>query len=328
MSRGTVLTIEKERRPRWSVMIPTYDCDGYLEVTLASVLAQDPGPEAMQIEVVDDHSTADDPEDVVARVGRGRVDFYRQPENVGVVGNLNTCLRRSRGELVHVLHGDDFVLEGFYRTIDEHLRERSEAGAAYCRHLYVDEDGGVIDVAPLDPASSGILLEGARFLATEQRIMTPCIVVRRSVYERLGGFDTRLACAEDWEMWVRVASRFPVYYEARPLGCYRVHGNSNTGRNLRSGRSLDYTRLAIELFAEHFEPADRRAVKRAAFSRYAASGLETARCLLSEGDTAAAHAQLRVVWKLDRSPRTAAGIARVVAGSLAGRVSDGSEATR
>jgi hypothetical protein len=309
-------------------MIPTYNCARYLEATLRSVLEQDPGPEAMQIEVVDDHSTADDPEDVVTRLGGGRVNFHRQPANVGVVGTLNACLQRARGELVHLLHGDDLVLEGFYQTLDDRLREHPDAGAAYCRHLYVDERGRRLDVAPLEPASSGILAEGARFLAAEQRIMTPCIVVRRSVYEQLGGFDDRLACAEDWEMWVRVAACFPVYYEERPLACYRLHDDSNTGRNLRDGLSLDYARLAIELFAGYFEPAERRAVKRTAFSRYATSGLETAQRLQSQGDAAAARAQLRVVWRLERSPRTAAGIARVVAGSLARRVRSGSQGAR
>jgi glycosyltransferase involved in cell wall biosynthesis len=328
MSRSTVVPMADAARPRWSVMIPTYNCARYLEAALRSVVAQDPGPAAMQIEVVDDHSTADDPEEVVARLGGGRVAFHRQPENVGVVGNLNTCLQRSRGELVHLLHGDDLVLEGFYGTLDERLLEHPDAGAAYCRHLYVDEHGRRLDVAPLEPASSGILMEGARFLAAEQRIVTPSIVVRRSVYERLGGFDDRLACAEDWEMWVRVAARFPVYYEERPLACYRLHGNSNTARNLLDGRSLDYTRLAIELFASYFEPAQRRAVKRTAFSRYATSGLETARSLQSQGDAAAARAQLRVVWRLEKSPRTAAGIARVVAGSLARRVGNGSQMVR
>jgi glycosyltransferase involved in cell wall biosynthesis len=328
MSRSRVAPVADGARPRWSVMIPTYNCAGYLEAALRSVLAQDPGLEAMQIEVVDDHSTADDPEEVVARLGGGRVDFHRQPKNVGVVGNLNTCLQQSRGELVHLLHGDDYVLEGFYRTVDKDLREHPEAGAAYCRHLYVDERGRRLDAAPLEPASSRILTEGARFLAAEQRIMTPCIVVRRSVYEELGGFDDRLACAEDWEMWVRVATRFPVYYEERQLACYRLHGSSNTGRNLRDGRNLDYTRLAIELFASYFEPAERRALKRAAFSRYATSGLETARSLQSQGDAAAARAQLRVVWRLEKSPRTAAGIARVVAGSLARRVGNGSQAVQ
>jgi glycosyltransferase involved in cell wall biosynthesis len=328
VTRALVPPLAEGARPRWSVMIPTYNCDRYLEATLRSVLAQDPGPEAMQIEVVDDHSTADDPEDVVTQLGGGRVDFHRQPKNVGVVRNLNACLQRSRGELVHLLHGDDLVLEGFYRTLDARLREYPDAGAAYCRYLYVDERGRRLDVAPLEPRSSGILAEGARFLAAEQRIMTPCIVVRRSVYEQLGGFDDRLACAEDWEMWVRVAARFPVYYEERPLACYRLHDDSNTGRNLRDGLSLDHTRLAIELFAGYFEPGERRAVKRTAFSRYAASGLETAQRLQSQGDAAAARAQLRVVWRLEKSPRTAAGIARVVAGSLARRAGSGSQGAR
>ena len=328
MSRSTVAPLADAARPRWSVMIPTYNCGRYLEAALRSVLAQDWGPEAMQIEVVDDHSTADDPEEMVARLGGGRIAFHRQPENVGVVGNLNTCLQRSRGELVHLLHGDDYVLEGFYRTLDNDLREHPEAGAAYCRHLYVDERSRRLDAAALEPASSGMLVEGARFLAAEQRIMTPCIVVRRSVYEELGGFDDRLACAEDWEMWVRLAARFPVYYEERPLACYRLHDDSNTGRNLRSGLNLEYTRRAIEIFAAYFEPTERRAVKRTAFSCYATSGLETARGLQSKGDAAAARAQLRVVWRLEKSPRTAAGIARVVAGSLARRVGNGSQAVR
>ncbi|HZG65515.1 MAG TPA: glycosyltransferase, partial [Herpetosiphonaceae bacterium] len=59
-------------RPLWSVMIPTYNCARYLRGTLESVLAQDPGPDHMQIEVVDDGSQ-DDPAAVVAEVGRGRV---------------------------------------------------------------------------------------------------------------------------------------------------------------------------------------------------------------------------------------------------------------
>lgn len=319
MSRTPISPLPDGARPLWSVMIPTFDCARYLEATLRSLLAQAPGPEAMQIEVVDDQSTTDDPAEVVTRLGGGRVDFYRQSENVGVVANLNTCLQRSRGEVVHLLHGDDVVLDGFYRTLGDRLREHPEAGAAYCRHVYVDARGRRLEVAPLEPAASGILAEGARFLAAEQRIMTPCIVVRRSVYEQLGGFDDRLACAEDWEMWVRIAARFPVYYEERPLACYRLHDDSNTGRNLRSGLSLDHTRLAIDLFADYFEPAERRAVKRAAFSRYAESAVETAWNFQSQGDNAAARAQLRVAWRLERSPRTAARIARVFARSVARR---------
>ncbi|CAN5247991.1 hypothetical protein BH24GEM2_BH24GEM2_01670 [soil metagenome] len=81
-------------------MIPTYNCAAYLRVTLQSVLIQDPGPGRMQIEVVDDHSTRDDPEPVVRDVGQGRVGFFRQPYNAGHVASFNTCLQRSRGHLI------------------------------------------------------------------------------------------------------------------------------------------------------------------------------------------------------------------------------------
>ena len=58
----------KSDRPLWSVVIPTYNCAHYLKETLQSVLAQDPGEAIMEIIVVDDHSTKDDPEAVVKAI--------------------------------------------------------------------------------------------------------------------------------------------------------------------------------------------------------------------------------------------------------------------
>ena len=122
-----------EARPLWSVMIPTYNCANYLRKTLTSVLAQDPGAELMHIEVVDDHSADDNPAAVVAELGEHRVGFYQQPVNVGVPGNFDTCLQRSRGHMVHILHGDDFVLKGFYNKMQQAFTQQPGLGAAFCR---------------------------------------------------------------------------------------------------------------------------------------------------------------------------------------------------
>jgi hypothetical protein len=56
--RLRVLPITEGSMPRllWSVMIPTFHCARFLRQTLESVLSQDPGPDVMQIEVVDDCS--------------------------------------------------------------------------------------------------------------------------------------------------------------------------------------------------------------------------------------------------------------------------------
>ena len=150
--------------------------------------------------------------------------------------------------------------------------------------------------------------------------MTPCIVVRRSVYEELGGFDDRLACAEDWEMWVRLAARFPVYYEERPLACYRLHGNSNTegtcatGRvsNTRGGRSSSSPRTSSRpKGAPSNEPPSRATPRRARDrARPAVAGRRrrgARRCESSGGS---------------RSHRGPPRIARVVAGSLAAEATD------
>src|SRR5438128_483601 len=113
-SRVLPVTEGSMPRPLWSVMIPTFHCARFLRQTLESVLSQDPGPDVMQIEVIDDCSTQDDPESVVRAVAGERVHFFRQPKNVGHTRNFETCLQRARGYLVHLLHGDDAVLPGFY----------------------------------------------------------------------------------------------------------------------------------------------------------------------------------------------------------------------
>src|SRR5437660_1175967 len=79
-------------RPLWSVMIPTFNRTTYLRRTLESVLAQDPGSEQMQIEVVDDCSTVDDPGPVVRAIAGGRVGVSRNSQNLGLMRNLNRCI--------------------------------------------------------------------------------------------------------------------------------------------------------------------------------------------------------------------------------------------
>ena len=81
-------------------MIPTYNCARYLGETLRSVLAQDPGPDAMDIVVVDDASS-DDPASVVEDLGRGRIQFYRQARNLGLPNRSLAGLPRQTHPMGH-----------------------------------------------------------------------------------------------------------------------------------------------------------------------------------------------------------------------------------
>jgi glycosyltransferase involved in cell wall biosynthesis len=287
-------------RPLWSVMIPTYNCAAYVRETLSSVLEQDPGPAEMQIEVVDDGSS-DNPESVVDELGSGRVEFHRQPRNTGHVHNLNTCIVRSRGRLVHLLHGDDTVRDGFYRTMAPHLVDRPDVGAAFCRYISMDADGSWETIGPLETGGRGILDDWLSRIALGQRLQTPCMVVRRSVYEQLGGFDARLTHSEDWEMWTRIAASFPVSYEPEPLALYRVHTGSSSGKSRKLAENVVDLRRAIEINRESLgERAD--AISDRALEITATTAIRRAGRMLRAGDADAARAQVREALRTRRSP--------------------------
>jgi len=288
-----------EPRPRWSVMIPTYECAGFLPAALEGVLAQDPGREHMQIEVVDDCS-GDDPQSVVRRYD-GRAAFHRQERNLGHWGNLNTCLIRSRGELVHVLHGDDAVRPGFYARMEAAFADEG-VGAAFCRFITIDDVGNWTAIAPLEGDADGVIEDWLERIAIGQRVQTPSMVVRRSVYEALGGFDDRAGDAEDWEMWTRIAAHTRVFHIVEPLALYRIRASSLSRGTLRSGEHLKNLRRVVALNRDVLPEEQRKAIVKEARETIALTAIKRGRRFLGSGDAAAARAQVRGALRTSRSP--------------------------
>jgi GT2 family glycosyltransferase len=300
--RESVLPLSNEIiRPLWSVMIPTYNCASYLRETLKSVLAQDPGADMMQIEVVDDCSTQDDPKSVVEELGGDRVSFYQQPQNVGHIKNFQTCLERAKGQLVHLLHGDDCVRPGFYQKMQSLFESNPEIGAAFCRHIHMDEKGHWHYISPLERLESGILDNWLEQIAVRQRIQTPSMVVRRDVYEKLGGFDRRLSWTEDWEMWIRIAAHYPVGYEVEPLALYRQHSSSSTSKKVQIGEDIQDLRRAINIVKDYLPDTRRAVLTKQALKNYAFYALQTARLFTLNGDRNSALNQLKEAMQCNTS---------------------------
>lgn len=292
-------------RPLWSVMIPSYNCAKYLRQTLTSVLAQDPGVDIMQIMVIDDCSTKDDPKAVVEELGQGRIEFCQQSQNVGYIRNFESCLVRSRGQLVHLLHGDDFVKDGFYQKMQFAFEKNPEIGAAFCRHIAVDEQGNQIWISDLEQLESGVLSNSVERLAVRQRIQAPSIVVRREVYEQLGGFDRRFSCCgEDWEMWVRIAAHYPVWYEVEPLAIYRIHSSSLSRMSTRTGADIRDLRMAMDMMQPYLPTPIASKLSNQAREHWALFAIRhLAPKMLALGDLTAAITQLREALKCSRSLR-------------------------
>ena len=256
------------QRTLWSVMIPVYNCSHYLKETLEAVLQQDPGPEKMQIEVVDDCSTDADVAQLVLQIGKGRVDYYCQPVNVGSLRNFETCLNRSRGHFIHLMHGDDRVKQGFYNEMEKLFEMFPDAGAAFCAHDHIDMNGEVRFKKQLETKEPAVLRNWLPVLAEAQRIQYIAMVVKRSVYEHLGGFYG-VVYGEDWEMWARVAKHYPIAYTPKYLAQYREHELSISTDSFVTGKNLRDIRIVIEIIMTYLPPEDRDRIRKKAEKLYA-----------------------------------------------------------
>ncbi|WP_242582312.1 glycosyltransferase family 2 protein [Hymenobacter telluris] len=283
-------------------MIPAYNCSAYLKEAIVSVLAQDMGTAVMQIEVVDDASTDIEVAALVASLGAGRVQYFRQPVNVGSVRNFETCINRARGHFVHLLHGDDRVLPGFYEKITELFTLSPEAGAVFTHYASINEAGEQLDVPPLEAATAGILTDWLPRIALYQRTQYAAMVVRREAYEKLGSFyGTNYG--EDWEMWVRIARYYPVGYVPEVLAEYRRQPDSITSEKARTGLLIPDLMQVILRIQQHLPPAERKSIFAQTRKHHAYSNITEAYRLLQQyKDWSLARWQMRQSLRLSQHP--------------------------
>lgn len=192
-----------------SVIVPTYNRARYINECIDSLLAQT--VPALEILVIDDGSE-DDTAQRLSRYG-DRIRYVRK-ENGGKAAAVNLGVELSRGEWLWVLDDDDVAHPAANQARLATLANAPQAGFTYGPHdLGYDGSDGVIrqgkrnDPGIVPPQQ--FLLEIARscffHLGTA--------LVRRTHYEKLGGFDTAMVRGQDYDFQIRLAR------VARPAFC-------------------------------------------------------------------------------------------------------------
>jgi len=302
------------RRPFWSVMVTAYKRVDYLEQALKSVLEQAPDAEEMQIEVINDGAPeliASEIAALVDRVGRGRVHFYRHPENIGHPHIFNLCIQRARGQWVHLLHDDDWIAPGFYGSLQSGIEREPLVGFAFCRFQIVDEVGEDHWLSDLERRTPGILPHWLERIATHCRLQFPAVVVKRKVYETIGGFNPGAGSAFDWEMWQRVALRYGVWYEPQTLAYFRNHEAAESHDFTRSGQQIADARLAIAIAETYLPRTTMAPLTDNARENSALWGLQLAKRQLERGENQAALTNVSEALQCSQTPRVREALAQV-----------------
>jgi glycosyltransferase involved in cell wall biosynthesis len=210
-------------KPLISTVIPTYNYDRFVTAAVESALSQT-YPEH-EVIVVDDGSTDNTRDRLAAYEGRIR---YIYQENRGLSSARNTGIRAARGELVAFLDSDDLWHPEKLALQVRHLEEHPELALLAADHRVIVGS----DVGPVDwPLVDGSQPIPARTISFDELVIGsrfgPCgVLARRWCFDEVGMFDEGLRSAEDLDMWIRIASRFPVAMLEIPLWLYRIHGTN------------------------------------------------------------------------------------------------------
>jgi len=215
------------RSPLVSVLIAAYGRADYLNQALKSVLDQT--FDDYEIIVVDDCS----PEEVV--------HAYELPESATLIRlekhhglacpGRNVGIRAARGKYIAFLDVDDIWLPDKLETQVRALEQAPDAGLAYCHYIKVDDS---LDADPdqrrVLPARDGY----ARGMIVRNLIGAPsCVLARRDVLIECGLFDESLVSCSDWDMWMRIAARYPLLSDPEPRVLYRSHPGQLSRRRLQ-----------------------------------------------------------------------------------------------
>jgi len=213
-----------------SVVIPSNRRGPYLREAVASVAAQT--VPVTEIVLVDDGSPAPGLAEVAGQLG---ISYIRQ-ESAGISVARNRGVTAAKGDWIAFLDDDDVWDPRRIELQLNALDHNADAIASFTGGWYMDSAGARFGEGwPARPASSRDMIS---YAVPPPRITT--LLVRRDVYEGVGGCDPQLEPAEDNDLILRLLQRGEFAAVDVPLVGYRRHSSNVTRRGLRgriAGRS-------------------------------------------------------------------------------------------
>lgn len=183
-----------------SVVITTFNRRAFLREATLSVLSQD--YQDKEVIIIDDGSS-----DRSFLETRGLPVRYVWKSNGGVSSARNMGIAISKGEYLAFLDVDDMWKKGKL-TNQLDAMSRNKVDISYTDEVWI-RNGKHLNQGRRHKKHSGFIFEKCLPLCL---ISPSSVVIKRSIFEEIGLFDERLPVCEDYDMWLRITSMFPVLY--------------------------------------------------------------------------------------------------------------------
>jgi len=185
-----------------SIIIPTWNRASFLEKAVTSVLRQT--YKNFELIIIDDGSD-DETDSLIRSLDDPRLHYLYQ-ENLGVSAARNTGIKKSKGAILAFLDSDDYWIEEKLEKQYEFM-QRTLSDVSHTQEIWY-RSGKILHQKKKHRKESGDLFHRSLEICC---ISISTVMVRKEVFDCVGYFDESFPACEDYDMWLKVTSRYPVF---------------------------------------------------------------------------------------------------------------------
>ncbi len=255
--------MNKTGKPKVSVIMSVYNSERFVAEAIESVLRQT--MRNFELIVVNDAS-----KDRTGKIVKGfkdpRMRYFEHKYNKGKSHAVNFAFRKAKGKYACIFDADDVMVNYKLEVSSKILDRYPEYGLLYGNAWVMDEESEII--GPLFfPSRAKRSIDdqfpNLRFSMPRLRkapfFSQGSTMFRMDAIRKVGGLDEKLKVAEDWDLWLRIAERYKVYYLPVPMYIYRVNPKGLFSQAVKEKRHEEAKQYVLRKMLERQKRAKKRA---------------------------------------------------------------------
>ena len=229
--------------PFFTVIIPLYNKENFIENTLRSVLNQ--RFTNFEVIIVNDGST-DNSEEKVREFNDNRIKyFYQINQGVSVARNLGILMANSN--FITFIDADDYWFPEFLQEMFNNINQFQDQKVFSAATEVETSISKFSSQYSIEKSKDCQLVNYFDASINTTIICTSCAVFHKSVFEKVGTFDTNIKIGEDTDLWIRIGLVYPVVFSSKILARYVFDENSLSKKKMNRNEKLNFDKfLAIE----------------------------------------------------------------------------------
>lgn len=194
--------------PFFSIVIPLYNKENFIQDTLKSVLNQ--SFQDFEVLIIDDGST-DKSLEKAKSVSDNRIRIFEQ-ENKGVSEARNKGIKEANTNYIAFLDADDYWYPHFLEEMHKHIKISPQQKVFACAIEFQIKDKTIPSVYSIEKKGGYQVVNYFESSLKQSVLWSSSAVFEKSVFEVSGVFNPNYQAGEDTDMWVRIGLRFPVVF--------------------------------------------------------------------------------------------------------------------